>query len=147
MAFGVGWEWALPIMLRSMGIMYKRRIADRWLLMVPGTRITSVMTPSSALSIQANSLGWVSLEAAIIISNALEVMALTFLDSISHPELLPGLFVEISLEPDKPGRTFRPAKAQNIIWPDGYLFLAVQHHDAFLFGYVSYFNLAIGRNH
>src|SRR2546426_3364483 len=83
--------------------MESRKIAWTSPEIVPGSRRSSEITPSSARRIAANSFGYVSFDASMIIFSVLRAIARTFggTDLPLADELLLDPAVEVVAEPDQ----------------------------------------------
>src|SRR2546428_676804 len=71
----LGWEWTVPTTEKSAGSGWSWKIAWRFPLTGPGTRMRSAIVPSSARRIAPNSRGYMSRDASKIVRKDLRAIA------------------------------------------------------------------------
>src|SRR3990172_10341548 len=130
----LGWEWTVPTTAKSGGSMCNWKIACRLPLNVPGTKMSSVIVPSSARRIAPNSSGCVSRDAARIIRRVFRAIAsMRFIPTTSLPrDLLLDPAIERVLKPDELRPAFRRSEHDVLRAFQARLVLAVHDEEAFL---------------
>src|SRR5438445_1241242 len=132
----LGWLWTVPTTLKSVGMLYNRKIACRFPPIVPGMRRSSVITPSSALRIAPNSFGYASFEAPRIIRRVFRRIAVgrwnRAIGSSRFRELLLDPLKEVVAEPDEPCGPLARREREGLLPAQRDLHLSVEDEKTFL---------------
>src|SRR2546426_1588644 len=130
----LGWEWTVPTTEKSAGSVWSWKIAWRFPLTVPGTRISSVIVPSSARRIAPNSRGYMSRDASRIIRSVFRAIAETgFMGTSSlSRQLVLDPAVEVVPEPDELRMPLGCREDDVLGAFQGRLVLPIHDQDAFL---------------
>src|SRR3990172_8713203 len=130
--FPLGCECIVPTTEKSIGSMWSWNTACTSPEIVPGRRSSSVITPSSARKIAANSFGYVSLDASRIMRSVFRRIPKTFFATalpLAH-ELVLDPLVEVVRELHEPRAGLR-AREPHVLRPrERDLVLPVQHEEA-----------------
>src|SRR5438445_288055 len=132
----LGWLWTVPTTLKSVGMLYSRKIACRFPPIVPGIRRSSVITPSSARRIAPNSFGYASFEAPRIIRRVFLRIAVgrwnRAIGSSRLRELLLDSLKEVVAEPDEPCGSLARGEREGFLPLQWHLHLSVEDEEALL---------------
>src|SRR3990172_1090178 len=130
--FPLGCEWIVPTTEKSIGSMWSWNTECRSREIVPGRSRSSVITPSSARRIAANSFGYVSFDASRIIRSVFRRIPKTFFANalpLAH-ELLFDPLVEVLVELHEL-RAFLGPREPDVLRPrEGDLVLPVEDEEA-----------------
>src|SRR2546426_11006227 len=132
----LGWLWTVPTTLKSVGMLYSRKIACRFPPIVPGINRSSVITPSSARRIAPNSFGYASFEAPRIIRRVFRRIAVgrwnRAIGSSRLRKLLLDSLEEVVAEPDEPCGPLARGEREGLLPAQRDLRLSVEDEEAFL---------------
>src|SRR2546422_818239 len=132
----LGWLWTVPTTVKSVGMLYSRKIAWRCPPIVPGMRRSSVITPSSARRIAPNSFGYASFEAPRIIRRVFRRIAVgrwnRAIGSSRLRKLLLDPLKEVVAEPDEPCGPLARGEREGLLPAQRDLHLSVQDEKTLL---------------
>src|SRR2546427_8655277 len=132
----LGWLWTVPTTLKSVGMLYSRKIACRSPPIVPGIKRSSVITPSSPRRIAPNSFGYASFEAPRIIRRVFRRIAVgrwnRAIGSSRLRKLLLDSLEEVVAEPDEPCGPLARGEREGLLPAQRDLRLSVEDEEAFL---------------